>query len=84
MTKPPTQRVSVAGMDTSGMMESTPEPVSSDLARARNRMRARLAAMPATTLQRTGQATLVIDGQVTIAQLEALLFLMTDQEGWMP
>ncbi|MBG4448708.1 hypothetical protein I5F71_02880 [Pseudomonas aeruginosa] len=88
MSKPPAQRLVVPGINAAGMMGEgapvAPTPVDDDLVRTRNRMRARLAAMPDTKVQRTGATTLRVEGEVTVTQLEALLFLMTDSEEWMP
>ncbi|HEJ3062511.1 TPA: hypothetical protein SL272_000843 [Pseudomonas aeruginosa] len=88
MSKPPAQRLVVSGINAAGMMgegaPAVPAAVDDDLVRMRNRMRARLVAMPATNVQRTSVTTLKVEGEVTVAQLEALLFLMTDSEEWKP
>ncbi len=90
MSKPAPQVLGVQGFSAVGMMgegEPAPAPADAppldDLARMRNRMRARVAGMTCTHLMRHGNE-LSIDGEVTIAQLEALLFLMTDSEEWNP
>ncbi|HEK0835491.1 hypothetical protein [Pseudomonas aeruginosa] len=90
MSKPAPQVLGVQGFSAGGMMgEDEPAPASAgapeldELAKVRNRMRARLAGMSNTYIKRRGLA-LTIDGEVTVAQLEALLFMMLDSEEWQP
>lgn len=90
MSKPAAQVLGIQGFMAGGMMgegEPAPPPADApaldDLAKVRNRMRARVAGMTNTYLKRRGLA-LTIDGEVTVAQLEALLFLMIDSEEWNP
>lgn len=90
MSKPAPQILGVQGFSAGGMMgegERPPGPADAveldELSRVRNRMRARVAGMTTTHMKRLG-STLSIDGEVTIAQLEALLFLMLDGEEWQP
>lgn len=81
--KPPTQRVSVSGMDVFTSTGGVEPPTAEELA-SRNRMLVRVAGMAETTyLKRDGQV-LTIDGEVTVPQLEALLFLMTSPQPWAP
>ncbi|HCD6624593.1 TPA: hypothetical protein NDU46_003812 [Pseudomonas aeruginosa] len=90
MSKPAPQILGVQGFSAGGMMgEGEPAPAPADvpaldeLAKVRNRMRARLAWMNNTYIKRRG-LVLTIDGEVTVAQLEALLFMMLDSEEWQP
>lgn len=81
-SKPAPQRLSVAGVDASGMMgaaEQAAQPLPDEVSeyeRARNRMRARIAAADARVSIAQGVAT--VEGVLTPAQVEALLFLVRD------